>query len=103
MVQAVSKQVDEAKDKDNAAICQQAPLTKCEILWVSSASASRAAQEIRERVDAERDAALGGSMDADAAEFSARVRLALRNWGKDYAEAAAKDRADFNDQKCRAE
>jgi hypothetical protein len=78
--------VDEAKDEEDAILRALAPYTKCEILWVSSASNWRKAKEILENLDA---------------AFGARMRL--RNRARDFAEAADKDQSEFDKQRCRAQ
>jgi hypothetical protein len=99
--ESVHKRVDEAKDEEDAMLRALAPYpyTKCEILWVSSASNWRAATEILEKVDAA--AALdAGPMDVDYANvFGAR----LRNRGRAFAEAADKDQSEFNKLNCKAQ
>ena len=97
--ESVHKLVDEAKHEEDAILRAQAPYTKCETLWVSSASNWRAATEILEKVGAA--AALdAGPMDVDYANvFGAR----LRNRGRAFAEAADKDQSEFDKQRCRAQ
>jgi hypothetical protein len=86
--ESVHKRVDEAKDEEDAMLRALAPYpyTKCEILWVSSASNWRKAKEILENLDA---------------GFGARMRL--RNRAQDVAKAADKDQSEFDKQRCRAQ
>jgi hypothetical protein len=95
--ESVHKLVDEAKHEEDAILRAQAPYTKCELLWVSSASNWHAAKEIFEKVDA------AAALDAGPMDVDAKERTELRNRVRDFVEAANKDQSEFDKQRCRAQ